>query len=364
MRGLVSALSRPLAHRIYLMPAPTFPRYFGAWVVLAKSLLVPPSAVEAREPVRLIFDTDIGNDVDDVLALGMIHSLESRGACRLLGVTVTKDSELAAPFVDAINTFYGRPEVPIGVVRDGKTHEPGKFLPLAAEKKGDGFRYPHRLESGAKAPEAVALLRKLLAAQPDGSVVLVQVGFSTNLARLLDSRADDASPLGGRDLIGKKVTLLSVMAGAFTPINGNAHYCEYNVVQDIANCRKLANEWPTDVVWSGFEIGIAVPYPAESIVNDYGYVEDHPLAESYRRYEPPPHNRPTWDLTSVLYAVHPDRTYFDLSPPGRVTIEDDGFSRFEPQDKGRHRYLKMSETQRARVQEALVQLSSQPPGRK
>ncbi|MCC7419005.1 MAG: nucleoside hydrolase [Planctomycetaceae bacterium] len=328
---------------------------------MALTSLLPGRIVAGSEPVAVLFDTDVGNDVDDVLALGVLHALESRGACRLLGVTVTKDSDLAGPFVDLINTFYGRPDIPIGVVRNGKTPDPGKYLPLAGEKKGDHFRYPHRLESGRNAPEAVALLRKLLAAQPDGSVALVQVGFSTNLARLLDSKADDVSPLAGRDLVAKKVKVLSVMAGAFTPINGNAHYCEYNVVQDIANCRKLADEWPTEVVWSGFEIGIAVPYPAESILRDFGYVEDHPVAESYRRYNPPPHNRPTWDLTSVLYAVHPDRGYFDLSPPGRVTIENDGFSKFERKDGGRHRYLKMNETQRARVQEALVQLTSQPP---
>ena len=318
-------------------------------------------SADAAEPVRLIFDTDIGNDVDDVLAQGMIHSLQSRGACKLLAVTVTKDSDLAGPFVDAINTFYGRPDTPIGVVRPGKTPEPGKFLPMAAEKTGETFRYPHNLLSNKDAPEAVSLLRKTLAAEPDGSVVIAQVGFSTNLARLMDSKGDDASPLNGRELIRKKVKVLSVMAGAFTAIDGNNHYCEYNVVQDIANCRKLADEWPTQVVWSGFEIGIAVPYPAESIVKDYGYVADHPLAEAYRRYEAPPHNRPTWDLTSVLYAVHPDRGYFDLSPPGRVIVEKDGFTTFEPATNGKHRYLKLTEAQRVRVVEALVQLSSQPP---
>src|SRR5205814_7911773 len=105
------------------------------------------------------------------------------------------------------------------------------------------------------------------AAQPDGTVTVVQIGFSTNLARLLDSKADDASPLAGRELVAKKVRVLSMMAGAFTKIGDNARYLEFNVVQDIANCRKLAEQWPTDVVWSGFEIGIAVPYPAESIVN-------------------------------------------------------------------------------------------------
>jgi hypothetical protein len=317
--------------------------------------------VTASEPVRLIFDTDIGNDVDDVLAQGMIHSLQSRGACRLLAITITKDNDLAGPFVDAINTFYGRPDIPIGVVRPGKTPDAGKFLPMAAEKKGDAFRYPHDLLSSKDAPEAVALLRKTLAAQPDGSVSIAQVGFSTNLARLLDTKADEASSQSGLDLVRSKVKRLSIMAGAFTAIGKNEHYLEYNVVQDIENCRKLAEEWPTEVVWSGFEIGIALPYPAESIVKDYGYVPDHPLAEAYRRYNPPPHNRPTWDLTSVLYAVHPDRGYFDLSPPGRVIVERDGYTKFEPLADGRHRYLKLTDAQRHRTLEALIQLSTQPP---
>ncbi len=321
----------------------------------------------AAEPVRLIFDTDIGNDVDDVLALGMIHSLQARGACHLLGVTITKDSDLAGPFVDAINTFYLRPETPIGVVRPGKTPEPGKFLPLAAELISENgksrFRYPHDLLSNRDAPEAVGLLRKLLEAEADGSVCIIQVGFSTNLARLLDSKPDDYSPLAGIELVRKKVKVLSVMAGAFTAIDGNPHYCEYNVVQDIANCKKLSEEWPTPVVWSGFEIGIALAYPSESIVKDYGYVADHPVAESYRRYEAPPHNRPTWDLTSVLYAVHPERGYFDVSPTGTIAVESDGFTRFSPSADGRHRYLKLSEAQRIRTLEALVQLSSQPPSK-
>jgi inosine-uridine nucleoside N-ribohydrolase len=315
------------------------------------------------EPLRLIFDTDMGNDVDDALALGVIHALVSRGECELLAVTITKDNALAAPFVDAVNTFYGRGQVPIGVVRDGVTREAGRFLPMIQQRDGDQLRYPHDLASGQDAPEATQLLRQILSQQPDGSVAIAQVGFSTNLARLLDTEPDTYSPLTGRELVARKVNLLSIMAGAFQPIGDNRRYLEYNVVTDIPSAKKVAAQWPTPVVFSGFEIGIAVPYPAESIERDFGYVAHHPLAEAYHRYIPPPHNRPTWDLTSVLYAVYPDRGYFDLAPPGRVTVEDDGFTRFEPDADGTHRYLIMSPQQKIRVQEALVQLTSQPPTR-
>lgn len=314
---------------------------------------------QAAAPVPLIFDTDIGNDVDDVLALGMIHALQSRGACDLIAVTVTKDHELAGPFVDAVNTFYGRPKIPIGVVRGGATREEGKFLGMVRD--GDNQRYPHALKRSADAPDAVSLLRKVLAAQPDGSVVIVQVGFATNLARLLASPADKESPLTGKELAAKKVKLVSAMFGAFKPDGAVNMHREYNVVEDLPAAKAFAADWPTPIVFSGFEVGSAVTYPAASIEKDFGYAKDHPLAEAYRRYNPPPHERPCWDLTSVLYAVYPDREYFGLSAQGRVTVGDDGVTRFAASDKGPHRFLILSREQAVRCREAFANLASQPP---
>ncbi|HIE99811.1 MAG TPA: nucleoside hydrolase [Planctomycetes bacterium] len=328
-------------------------------LLIALSFLVVSTA-NAGEPIPFIFDTDIGNDVDDVLALGMIHSLQTRGACELLAVTITKDHDQCAPFVDAVNTFYGRGDVPIGVCRSGVTTQQSKFTVLAAEKTGGADRYPHDLRSGKQAPAAVAVLRRALASQDDGSVVIAQVGFSTNLADLLTSPGDEISPLTGVELAKKKVRLLSVMAGAFAPIKGKDHY-EYNVVKDIAAAQALAKNWPTTIVYSGFEVGLAATYPAASIDRDYEYVTHHPLKQAYYLYNPPPHNRPTWDLTSVLYGVYPEAGYFDVSPAGTVTVGEKGLTGFAAAEHGRHRYLIMSDLQRERVVEALVQLSSQPP---
>jgi len=328
---------------------------------LTSGLLV---AEESGQPVPLIFDTDIGNDVDDVLALGMIHALESRGECELLAVTITKDNPLAGKFVDCVNTFYGRGNVPIGLTDSGVTPADGKFIGLANARDGDQLRYPHDYDMQT-AESAVAVLRRALANAEDGSVVIAQVGFSTNLANLLGSAADDVSPLSGKDLVRKKVKLISIMAGAFELIpdakGKKKPHGEYNIAKDIEACKKLATEWPTQIVWSGYEVGRAVRYPATSIEQDYGYVTHHPLSEAYYLYSPPPHNRPSWDLTSVLYAVYPERGFFDLSPPGTVTVADNALTTFDAQDDGLHRYLLLSPEQQIRVTEALVQLSSQPP---
>ena len=334
----------------------------AAIATLMAAALMEVFPVSAAEVPGLIYDTDICGDCDDVLALGMIHALQSRGACKLLAVTVSVDNDLAAPFVDAVNTFYGRGDIPIGVVGKGGVVEQSKYLGLVEQKEQDGrYRYPHNLLTGKDAPPATQVLRKVLATQADQSVVIAQVGFSTNLARLLDSGPDEYSPLSGIDLVKRKVKLLSLMAGAFQPIDGNKNYQEYNVMRDIPSCQTLAERWPTPMVFSGFEIGIALPYPATSIERDYGYVPHHPLAEAYIHYIPPPHNRPTWDLTAVLFAVLGDRGYFDVSPRGRATINKDGSCRFEETSQGSHSYLILRPEQQPRVLEALVQLSSQPP---
>lgn len=320
--------------------------------------MIALAAAHSREPVPLIFDTDMGNDIDDALALAMIHSLEARGECKLLAVTLTKDQELAAPFVDLVNTFYGRPDIPIGVVRNGATPEEGNYLrPVVEARIGDAIAFPRRLASGADAPEATGLLRQALADQKDGSVVIVMVGFSTNLARLLESPADSISPLAGPELVAKKCKLLSAMAGNFAAAD---HVPEYNIHIDIPSARTVFERWPTPIVASGFEIGRVILFPARSIEEDFAWTPIHPVAEAYKRYMKFPYDRETWDLTAVLYAVRPDAGYFGLSDPGQIHIDDDGNTQFQFSKKGKDRYLTVTPEQIVRTREALIQLSTQP----
>ena len=299
----------------------------------------------AAPPPRIIFDTDIGNDIDDALALAMLHAMESRGEAKLIGVTITKDHPNAAKFVDIVNTFYGRGAIPIGVVKNGKTPEDSGMLRIPVEHKPP---YPM---ANRPPEEATSLLQHLLKNEKDGSVIIVQVGFFTNLARLLDAP-------GAKQLIRKKVKLLSLMAGAFP--SGNP---EYNVKIDIPAARKVFAEWPTPIVTSGFEIGLAVLYPAHAIMNYFKYVDNHPVVDSYRAYKKMPYDRPTWDLTAVLYAVRPAAGFFTLSGKGRITVDAAGKTELTPDPKGTHRYLILDPSMRGRVRDTLVQLSSRPPDR-
>jgi inosine-uridine nucleoside N-ribohydrolase len=295
----------------------------------------------AARPV--IFDTDMGNDIDDALALALLQALSDRGECALIGVTLTNAHPAAVPYIRMLNRFYGRPDLPVGAA-------------IKALKGGDGDGYmaaalravPSR--SASSAGPAPALLRRLLSNAPE-KVTIVQTGFSTNLAALLDSP-------GGAALAKEKVALVVAMAGNFA--GGEP---EYNVRIDVPSAKAVFERWPTPVVFSGFEIGRDLLYPAASIEHDFAYARPHPIAESYRAYHQMPHNRPTWDLTAALEAVRPEHGYFGRSEPGTVVVESNGATRFAP-GPGDRQYLRLDPSTRAEILEVLALLASQPPTRK
>ncbi|MFL6350583.1 MAG: nucleoside hydrolase [Bryobacteraceae bacterium] len=303
------------------------------------------------EPVRLILDTDIGNDVDDALALAMIHALQNRAEVRLLAVTITKDNRYAAPFIDAVNQFYGRPDIPIGVVHNGKTPEnaPMLELPLQRRDSSGHYVYPRRIEDGSQAPGAVELLSRMLGQQPDHSVTIAQIGFSTNLARLLRTPH-------GRELIQKKVNALYLMAGNFVKPEP-----EYNVYTDPDSAKILFEEWPTPMIFSGFEVGLSITFPREAIERDFRYTENHPIAEAFRIYVKKGQDRPNWDSTAVLEAIRPDRGYFEFSHRGRVRLSPKNTTLFTPDAQGNCRYLIIKPDQIGRVRELITALVSEPP---
>ncbi len=159
--------------------------------------------------VPVILDTDLSSDVDDVGAVAVLHALADRGEAEILGMGISANDSAAAPCLDALNTFYGRPEIPIGVMPGIGQASPSKYArPLADE-------YPHRLKSTADAPLATQLYRRLLAAAGDREVVLVSIGLLTNIAALVDSPPDEISPLAGKELIAKKVRAWVAMGGTF-----------------------------------------------------------------------------------------------------------------------------------------------------
>ena len=313
---------------------------------------------EKTLPISIIFETDMGNDVDDALALDMLFKYQEAGRINFLMIGTNKKSEYSAGYLDIMNTWYGH-TIPIGVVTKGsEIDNVDNFIRATCElKKGDQPVFERTIKNYEQFPEAVNLYRQILAKQPDSSVCIVSVGFSTNLAQLLDTPADQHSPLTGKELIARKVKLLSTMMGHFTDSN----FREFNINCDIPAAQKVINEWPTEIIVSPYEVGDAILYPASSIENDFNWGMPHPLVVGYENYLQMPYDRQTWDLTSLLYVAENDKNFFETSGPGIISISDDAISTFTPDPKGKHSYLKVTPEQAAAIRRYFIDLITQKP---
>lgn len=327
----------------------------GFWMIFfAAAFFLPSDLLTAADRVPVIFDTDMGNDIDDALALSILHAGIERGRCDLLAVTVTKPGTTAAEYVQMVNSWYRHPDIPIGMTTKNILPAPGGYIEKVLADARERFQWETKSYE-----TAVPVLRRALATAKDSSVVMVQVGFSTNLADLLDSPADDISPLTGRELVALKVRLLLMMAGGFTE-EYRAHK-EFNVVNDVPSAQKLVTQWPTPIQFSGFEIGPVIAMPGRSMANDYGWTDWHPVRDSYDTLFGFDKNAWAWDLTCALVALYPDEGFFTMSEPGTVTVRDDGTTFFTPDADGKHSlFLIPTAEQAARVRQAFVLLCSEP----
>lgn len=311
----------------------------------------------SSEKVSVIFDTDLGNDVDDAITLAMLYRYADLGQVDILAMGLSKEGEGPEVCMDIFNHWYCRQDTPVGIIRNGVVcgNEDSNYANVLAQMKEKAGRYFYSRDISRDCndlPAAVDVYRKALSQAADSSVVMVVVGFATNMARLLESSADEFSELSGRDLVARKVKSLAVMAGCF---DGTLH-SEYNVKMDVDSYKKLVSLWPTDITFIPFELGIKVLYPASSIEN--GYREGHPLVTAYRNFLDMPYDRPCWDPATLLYAVE-GNALFRESKRGTVTVADDGETVFTPHKDGRHRYLSVGRLQAEKLSGRIVSLCEQ-----
>ena len=307
-----------------------------------------------QSPLPVIFDTDMGNDIDDALALAMLNNYMSESKLNLLGVVSSKKNIYSVEYIDILDTWYHHPGIPIGMTTKNRGPQDPTYTKKVAEMSDGGKKiFKRTLKENTKIPDAVDLYRELLSKAKDTSVVIICVGFSTNLSGLLQSGADQFSQLDGKDLVRKKVKYLSMMACNF---DGSIQYREFNVVNDCDAARDVFDNWPTQIIVSPFEVGMQVKYPASSILHDFNEVKYHPLAEAYKSYMKMPYDRPCWDPTAVLYVMEKDSNYFSMSGPGIVKIDTACASRFVPDKEGNCRYLRLDSIQAKSVVKRLVEV--------
>lgn len=269
---------------------------------------------KAKQPVeRIIFDTDVGGDIDDAGALAVLHALADRKEIEILAMGVVIGHEAAVPYVHAVNTWYGRPNLPIGTIKEKAPYSRDEYMvPIVAA-------YPHTLTKET-APDVVKLYRKVLASQPDRSVTLIAVGPATNIRNLLTSGPDEHSPLTGAELMRRKIKFYG--SGG----NGNAGLpngkCGFNYYTDLTAASQEMELLPTDfpTVFAGGSGGKLKVGSALSQARP-----DHIIRKSYEAYyKGTAQDRFTWDQLRVHYGSRPlVRTLWNLSPVGNIEVSSD-----------------------------------------
>lgn len=306
-----------------------------------------------RKPVAVIFDSDMGPDYDDVGAIAILHALSDSGYAKILATVSSTKYEGVSGVLNAFNTYFNRPELPVGVPK-------GKALELKDWQFWTDTvlaRYPHKIKKNAEAPDAVEIYRKILASQPDHSVTIITVGFLTNLANLLESKADRYSLLAGKELIGMKVKQLVSMAGGFP--EGR----EFNLFSDSIASKIVYRNWPTRVLFDGFEIGAKIKSGLPLIKNNN--IINSPVKDVFRISIPKAKEdsvgRMSWDETAVLVAVKGFKPWFTLEK-GRIIIESDGSNKWDDHGSGQF-YLKFAQPVK-KIAEVINTLMQHQPKRK
>lgn len=286
--------------------------------------------------VRLILDTDLGPDCDDVGAMALMHCLADSGEVKILATVSSNADERVVPGIEVINGYFNRPDIPVAVT---KSPTAVSLTSLHQSKWTDALpaRYPHPTAKSSDAPDAVRLYRQLLSQQPDQSVVICTIGFFTNLSALLESPSDAYSALTGRELVARKVKRLVAMAGEFPAGR------EFNVYCDAEASKVVAEQWPTEIIFSGFEIGDKV-FTGRRLVGMP--VENSPVKEAYAMSVAggDDEDRMSWDQTAVLVAIKGAAPYFDMER-GRFSVtSDEGANGWEADPQGPHARLLFRQT--------------------
>jgi len=295
-----------------LMAALTSTRVLGAMLIW----LLATASNTCAQPVKIILDTDMLTDPEDVTALWLLNTLADQGEAEILACVVNghETNRASGAAVDVVNTWFGRPGIPLGAFKGGYPKKRSPFTPLLRDK------FPHTAPDDDKLPNAQEIYRSVLARQPDKSVVIVSIGFLVNLKDLLLSTPDKHSDLRGAELVRRKVKKLAVMGGKYP------QGVEYNFsFGGVGPCtREVIEHWPDEVpiVLAGYEIG-------GRVISGKTYKQTLPLGPLRmaleHQYNALARGRESWDQLMVFYAVrglsHHGVEYWRVHSGGCVSID-------------------------------------------
>jgi inosine-uridine nucleoside N-ribohydrolase len=290
-------------------------------LLLAASCLVlavfaRPAAAAPRQPVPIILDTDIGDDIDDTWALAML--LQRPEVDVRLIVTALNDTHAKTRLVAKMLDRLGRTDIPIGtgVRTSSQPLNQARWL----------GRFSLSSYEGVVHPDGVAALITSVheSAEP---ITIVAIGAHTNLAEALKR---DPS-------IAQKARLVAMAGSIHIGYGGlKKRSAEVNVISDIeAFQTTLAAPWPS--VWAPLDSCGTVALSAEEFAPIRA--SKHPAArlvvENYDLWA----NRGTvlGEGTSILYDTVAAYLAYDGSlcqmADVAVRVDDQGYT--IPDEQGR-----------------------------
>lgn len=329
-------------------------------------------------PVKIILDTDMIGDYDDVGAMAVLHTLADEGACEILATVSSTHSNASVGTIEIVNRYYGRPEIPVGAVKNdgvgGGSENPQRRSHVKYEKLLQMYPGWWRYRNANESPDATDVYRRALAAQPDCSTTVVTTGFLTNLRKLLQSTPDAFSPLDGKALVKAKVKALYVMGGKVP--KGR----EFNLFNDPVSADFVFRQWPTRLIVNDFWFGTYIyagrkvtALPTGNPVRDI-YAMCLPSAEKcppaaeiiptgrFKDNVKEGHN--CFDQSCVLAAVRGPGSFFRLERGRMEMVGEKGDNVWKPDPDGPHELMGfVPDWPRERIASEIDELMARPPKR-
>jgi len=253
---------------------------------------------------EIIIDTDIGGDIDDLLAIAMaVRSPE----IQIAGITtVGLQSDKRAKLARGLLELNGLHHIPVAA---------GSSTPLSGQWRFE--EYPNQYgEELAEMPiqeseDGADLMIRLVNEAP-GQISIVAIGAMTNVALAITRSADFA----------KKVKEIVMMGGEYA-----AHYRECNIVSDPEAADILFNSG-IPITAAGLEVCLDLACDTDEVINTLIHTnteQSRYLAERVKRWKAVGVNRPIIMFDAIPLAVLIDRSF--------VRTE---WKRVQVETKGRH----------------------------
>ena len=278
---------------------------FRTLLVTSLTLIAGAGGVRGASPTSsrpsVIFDTDMGSDCDDAGALAVLHALADAGELNLLGVIFSSGkNRYGVGTSDAINTYYGRGDLPLGQYQGTDVGDPNDSYTkrIATDTKLFGH------DVVDQAPDLVAVYRSILESQPDHCVTICTVGHPHGLVHLL------------RDPRGEALVRAKVERWVAMGMGG----WNFQAMGMSAYCQELLDKWPMPfyISPSGQQIKTGHKFLPET-------PELNPVREAYRLWgngTAITEGRSSWDQVAVLFVARPE--LFQVQSTGRVERLADG----------------------------------------